>query len=134
MNISLELNCAVCQKKTGSFHLFDDRILFSSLLMGDWLVEKDFSQDLKEAIQNKDLQKIHSGLKEVICDELAKDHESFISRSHKIDGLDSYCPDCNLCYCKEHYKAKLKVSAEGSGQEGTCPKGHRRWLYTVSRD
>ena len=131
--MTLELSCAVCQKKTASFKDHDGRILFSSLLMGDWLVEMDFSEHLKEAIANKDLQKIHAELKEVICDELAKDHKSFISRSHKIDGLDSFCPECNLCYCKEHYTARLKVSSEGSGQEGVCPKGHKRWLYTVSR-
>ncbi|NKB68860.1 MAG: hypothetical protein GKR89_17480 [Candidatus Latescibacteria bacterium] len=48
-------------------------------------------------------------------------------------GAASYCPDCQVNYCPDHYPHApwhyVHTSSEAMIRWATCPKGHRRMDY-----
>jgi len=42
-----------------------------------------------------------------------------------------FCPHCNACYCKQHWRTQDVFEEEGWNDcvRGTCPQGHERTLW-----
>lgn len=59
-------------------------------------------------------------------------HEFLIMEIKKYEGMDAYCPDCGMIYCKDHWVMEVKYDEDFPGfydcTYGTCPRGHRRMI------
>ena len=59
-------------------------------------------------------------------------HKYLREKTTLWEGLDAYCPECNLIYCKDHWIMEVKYDDDFPGfydcTYGTCPKGHRRMI------
>ncbi len=55
----------------------------------------------------------------------------FLIKKRLLDfGIDAYCPQCDACYCQEHYHVSTIIDDEGfyDCAEGCCPNMHERLL------
>jgi hypothetical protein len=110
------IHCAICGESTAVFAVGekDDGtkgILFQGIT-GGRTFEYELNTKLLEHLANESLKDVHEYLK----------NNTFLE-----DGMDSYCPECDVTYCRKHYSLQV-VYDEGfyDCTYGTCPKGHRR--------
>lgn len=55
----------------------------------------------------------------------------FLRNKKLLDlGIDSYCPECDACYCEEHFHVNAVIDEEGfyDYTNGYCPHMHERML------
>ena len=44
-----------------------------------------------------------------------------------------YCPDCGVCYCRDHWKIEAPILHDewwDTSTYGACPQGHRRLMFS----
>ncbi len=117
-DIVLTIHCSVCGAETASFHVGpnpyngEECLIYSGLTHVGYLSKKHAAKAF-EYLESGDTAKLHELLK----------------KKYTHEGLDSYCPDCNAIYCREHYHLHEEFD-EGfyDCTRGTCPSGHERMV------
>ncbi len=80
-----------------------------------------------QAVDLKYAKKIYTLLNKNAIKEL----HDFLKNKKLLDlGIDSYCPECDACYCEEHFHVNAVIDEDGfyDYSTGYCPHMHERIL------
>jgi hypothetical protein len=108
--------CDVCGKPAGTVKLLKHETYSSFEIKG-------FISEISGGIQYGQYEKFYTAL---------KNNDPGTLFRMDFEYAPFYCPECNRCYCSDHWKYWIIYDEEEPSYfdyiKGICPKGHKRML------
>ncbi|MHA1819793.1 MAG: hypothetical protein ACTSU2_12405 [Promethearchaeota archaeon] len=118
-----QLICAKCGKiaaeiKSNKNQINDEiRIRYKGLMYSQE-IKKEFGPKIMFFLRNKSIKELH---------------EYFKTKINNV-GIDSYCPECDKFYCRDHYILDIRyVDGVYKYTHAICPKGHKKIIDDVDK-